>query len=220
MAEPVIKRAVLRDQVRELLTARIVNGDYEPGERLVETRIAKDLGTSQAPVREALRELENIGLVVHEPYRGTRVRDQKPRELLDVFPVREALETVAVRLALPFLSTDASTLHERLENMRAAARSGDRHAFFSNDAGFHDAIVEAARNTWLTDAYNAIAIDQHVFVMITRLRLDLGEVAESHVPLLHAIESGKLGQAVKEVRAHLASFQRQATADQHAAVDH
>jgi DNA-binding GntR family transcriptional regulator len=213
-AEPVIKRAVLRDQVREWLAARIVNGQYEPGERLVETRIARDLGTSQAPVREALRELENMGLVVHEPYRGTRVRDQKPRELLDVFPVREALETVAVRLALPYLSTDASALHERLDNMRAAAQADDPHAFFTNDAGFHGAIVEAARNTWLTDAYNAIAIDQHVFVMITRLRLDLGEVAESHVPVLRAIETGKLGQAVREVRAHLAAFQRQARADQ------
>jgi DNA-binding GntR family transcriptional regulator len=207
---PLIKRGVLRDQVRELLTSRIVSGEYKPGERLVETRIAVELGTSQAPVREALRELENIGLVVHEPFRGARVRDQQPRELLDVFPVREALETLAVRLALPRLSRDASALRERLEGMRAAAGADDRHAFFGYDAGFHGAIVAAAENTWLTDAYGAIAVDQHVFVMITRLRLDLAEVAESHVPLLEAIEAGELGPAVGEVRAHLAAFAREA----------
>jgi DNA-binding GntR family transcriptional regulator len=161
-------------------------------------------------VREALRELESIGLVVHEPFRGARVRDQQPRELLDVFPVREALETLAVRLALPRLSRDASALRERLEGMRAAAGADDRNAFFGHDAGFHGAIVAAAKNTWLTDAYGAIAVDQHVFVMITRLRLDLAEVAESHVPLLEAIEAGELGPAVGEVRAHLAAFAREA----------
>jgi DNA-binding GntR family transcriptional regulator len=215
-APPLIKRSVLREQVRELLTERIMNGHYQPGEQLVETRIAAEIGTSQGPVREALRELESMGLVTHEPYRGTRVRDQKPRELLAVFPVREALETVAVRLAIPHLSRDASPLHERLDAMRAAARAGDRHAFVNSDAGFHDAIVEAAHNSWLSDAYGAISLDQHVFVMIARLNLDLAAVAESHVPLLQALEAGKLGQAVIEVRAHLAAFARQAKADERA----
>lgn len=214
--EPTVKRAVLWEQITELLTSRIINGHYQPGERLVETRIATEVGTSQAPVREALRELENMGLVTHEPFRGTRVRDQQPREFLAVFPVREALETLAVRLALPYLAEDPSPLHRRLDGMRAAARAGDSHAFFGNDAGFHTAIVEAARNSWLTDAYRAIAIDQHVFVMITRLKLDLVEVAESHVPMVQALEAGKLGRAVHEVRAHLASFARRAKADDRA----
>jgi len=209
-----IKRSVLHEQVRELLAARIMNGHYQPGDRLVETRIADEVGTSQGPVREALRELENMGLVAHEPHRGTRVRDQKPRELLAVFPVREALETLAVRLAIPYLAQDASPLHERLDAMRAAARADDRHAFVNSDAGFHGAIVEAAHNSWLSDAYGAISLDQHVFVMIARLNLDLTAVAESHVPLLLALETGKVGQAVSEVRAHLASFARQAKADQ------
>ena len=211
-----IKRAALREQVRELLTARIMNGYYQPGERLVEMRIAGEFGTSQAPVREALRELENMGLVAHEPYRGTRVREQQPRELLDVFPVREALETVAVRLAIRRLSQDASVLHERVEAMRAAARAGDRHALVTNDTGFHAAIVESADNSWLSDAYDVLSVDQHVFVMIARLNLDLSEVAEGHVPLLEALEAGELGEAVRQVRAHLASFARQAKADERA----
>lgn len=212
-------RKVLREQIRELLTARIFSGHYQPGERLVETRIATEVGTSQAPVREALRELENLGLVDHEPFKGTRVRDPRPEELLAVFPVREALETLAIKLATGRLAKDPSALRERLAGMRAAAKAGDAHGFIANDAGFHAAIVHAADNRPLLDAWNAIGVDRHAYVTITRLELELPEVAESHVPIMEALERGKAGEAAKEMRAHLAGFARQARADNDARGD-
>ena len=94
-----IERPVLRDRVKDVLLERIVSGGYPPGARLVETRIAQELGTSQAPVREALRDLEQLGLVVHEAYRGCSVRAVSAAELLEAFPVRAALEALAARLA-------------------------------------------------------------------------------------------------------------------------
>ncbi len=75
MAASTISRTVLREQVKDVLLARIVSGELKPGERLVETRIAAELGTSQAPVREALRDLELLRLVESEPFRGARVRE-------------------------------------------------------------------------------------------------------------------------------------------------
>ena len=69
-----IERTVLREQVKDVLLQRIVRGELKPGERLVETRIASELGTSQAPVREALRDLELLRMVESEPFRGARVR--------------------------------------------------------------------------------------------------------------------------------------------------
>src|SRR5215207_277339 len=171
-SDSLIQRTVLRDQIRELLTTRILNGDYAPGERLVETRIAAELGTSQGPVREALRELEVIGLVEHEPYRGASVRNQEPRELAEVFPVREALEVVAVRLASRNLANDPSPLHEAVETMRAAARSGDLRACVAGDVAFHTAIVAAAENASLLGAYNSLGIEGHVIALMTRLRLN------------------------------------------------
>ena len=69
-----ISRTVLREQVKDVLLQRIVSGELKPGERLVETRIAQELGTSQAPVREALRDLQLLRLVESEPFRGSRVR--------------------------------------------------------------------------------------------------------------------------------------------------
>src|ERR687898_901118 len=94
-----LARTVLREQVKELLLERILSGQYQPGERLVETRIAQELGVSQAPVREALRDLEQLGCIVHEPFRGCSVRAFSANELLEAFPVRAALEALAARLA-------------------------------------------------------------------------------------------------------------------------
>jgi DNA-binding GntR family transcriptional regulator len=211
-AEPLVERAPLRDQIRELLTARIFDGTYPPGARLVETRIATELRVSQAPVREALRELEILRLVEHVPFRGARVRMPAPEELLAVFPVREALEVLAVRLGYARLAADPAPLRRHLAAMREAAQAGDAHAMIANDVGFHAAIVAAPESLPLREAWQALRVDRHVHVSFQRLHLDLRELAETHVPLLEAFESGTKAQAVKAVRAHLARFAR-ASAD-------
>ena len=92
-----VTRTVLREQVKELLLERILAGDYRPGDRLVETRIAQELGMSQAPVREALRDLEVLRFVESEPFRGARVRAISGEELAEIYPVRAAVEELAAR---------------------------------------------------------------------------------------------------------------------------
>ena len=92
MNDLLVSRPALRDQVKDLLLERLARGEYAPGDRLVETAIARELGVSQAPVREALRDLEQLGLVVHEPHRGCSVRKVSTAELREAFPVRAALE--------------------------------------------------------------------------------------------------------------------------------
>src|SRR2546427_100685 len=87
-----VTRVVLREQVKELILERILNETYRPGERLVETRIAAELGTSHAPVREALRHLALLRFVESEPFRGARVRDVSQEELIEIYPVRAAIE--------------------------------------------------------------------------------------------------------------------------------
>ena len=92
-----ISRTVLREQVKDLLLQRIASGELKPGERLVETRIAAELGTSQAPVREALRDLELLRLVESEPFKGSRVRAFGNAELVEVYPVRAVLEEIQIQ---------------------------------------------------------------------------------------------------------------------------
>ncbi len=108
-----LNRTVLREQLKEILLKRILSGEYKPGDRLVEMQIAQEFDISQAPVRETLRELEVLGFVESEPYRGTHVRAVTKAELTEIYPVRAALEEVAARpaggreLALDLLAADA-----------------------------------------------------------------------------------------------------------------
>src|SRR5512139_851338 len=96
-----ISRGVLSGQVKDHLLQEIMAGHYAPGSRIVETRVARELGTSQAPVREALRDLEALGVVELNAFRGARVRRPSAAELLEAFEVRAELESLAVQLAIP-----------------------------------------------------------------------------------------------------------------------
>src|SRR5512133_3113761 len=132
-----VTRNMLRDQVREVLLERILNGEYAPGERIVETQVAQEFSVSQAPVREALRELEILGMVVSEPYRGARVREVTSRELAEIYPIRAAIEEVAAREAAKTLDGDVGALEGELDAMLAAADSGDIHQMLVHDVRFH-----------------------------------------------------------------------------------
>ena len=144
-----ISRTVLREQVKDVLLQRIASGELKPGERLVETRIAQELGTSQAPVREALRDLELLRLVESEPFRGSRVRVFGMEEMVEVYPVRAVLEELAARLAAEKLGGDVTSLEAELEAMKDAVRRDDTHALVEHDVAFHRLIVEAAGNSVL-----------------------------------------------------------------------
>src|ERR1700733_11664714 len=112
-----LERACMSDRIRRALAERIIAGQLAPGERLVEMRIAEEFRTSQAPVREALRELETLRLVESEPYRGTRVREVGEREMADAYAVRAVLEQAAAELAAPVLKGNVDHLRRCLEKL-------------------------------------------------------------------------------------------------------
>src|SRR2546427_13048172 len=125
-----------REQVKELTRERILNETYRPGERLVETRIAAELGTSPAPVREALRDLELLRFVESEPFRGARVREVSQEELIEIYPVRAAIEEVAAREAAMRLDGEVVALAAELEAMHHAADAKDLHGQVEHDVAF------------------------------------------------------------------------------------
>jgi DNA-binding GntR family transcriptional regulator len=203
-----VNRTMLREQIKDVLLQRIVEGDYGPGERIVETRVADEFGVSQAPVREALRELEILRLVVSEPFRGARVKEARPEEVLEAYPVRAALEEVGARAAAPRLAGRVEPLAGQVEGMRAAAGDEDLRRFAAHDVGFHRLIVEASANCTLMELWEALHVDLRTkYTLIQRLE-DLAEVAESHVPIMEALDAGDGELAGRRVREHIESFGR------------
>ena len=198
-----ISRTVLREQVKDVLLQRIVSGELQPGDRLVETRIAQELGTSQAPVREALRDLELLRLVESEPFRGSRVRVIDEEEMIDVFPVRASLEELAARLAAEKLEGDVSVLEVELEAMRDAVKRGDTNALARHDIAFHQLIVEAAGNPVLEQCWKSLGVESPITVSLYGVTMDPEQAADRHLTLIDAIRSGNANAAGREARKHV-----------------
>ena len=146
-------RLLLREHIKDQILERILDGTYEPGERLVETRIAREFETSQVPVREALRELEALRFVESEPFRGARVRAFTLDEIAEIFPVRSAIEEVAVREAALRLDGNVEELASHLAALKEAGAARDRHEQVLADVAFHRTIVDACGNSKIGRAH-------------------------------------------------------------------
>jgi len=184
-----ITRSVLSDQVKGRLLQAILDGRYPPGARIVETRVAREFGTSQAPVREALRDLEALGVVENAPYRGARVRQPSAEELLEAFEVRSLLETHAALLAFRDVSAaDIEKLRDYVEEMRRAATDGDPYAEAIADAAFHSHIMDLAGNATLARVWKTLEPFLRTYITIVSPGVDRRAIADRHVPILEALE--------------------------------
>jgi DNA-binding GntR family transcriptional regulator len=201
-----VSKLPLREQVKDLLLERILDGTYAPGDRIVETRIAQELGTSQAPVREALRELESLRFVESEPFRGARVRAVSPEEMIEIYPVRAALEEIAGRGAAGRLGGDVRALEVELEAMRAAARDGDIHRQVEHDVRFHRLIVESAGNATLLEVWSSLRIEARTIITLLKTGVEPAELVEMHVPIVEALRTGDPDRAGAVLREHLEHF--------------
>jgi DNA-binding GntR family transcriptional regulator len=197
-------RSNLREQIKDVILQRIVEGSYLPGSRIVETRVAQELGVSQGPVREALRDLEQLGCVVHEPYRGCSVRAFSADELLEAFPVRAALEALAARLAAERVGdAELAELEQLLERMRVAARRGDAHDQAQANASFHATIVRAARNGTLERQWRMLEPFSRTYLTVSRPGIDLIALSERHEPILDALRRHDPDGAAAAMHDHL-----------------
>jgi len=204
-----ISRTVLREQVKDVLLQRIASGELKPGERLVETRIAQELGTSQAPVREALRDLQLMRLVESEPFRGSRVRVVDEEEVMEVFPVRASLEELAARLAAERLDGDVSALVVELEAMKEAVRRDDTNALAQHDIAFHRLIVEAAGNSVLEQSWTSLGVESRITISLYGVYMEPTQAAERHVKLIDAIRArNPAAAAMRSVSATVTSAER------------
>jgi DNA-binding GntR family transcriptional regulator len=198
-----ISRSVLADQVKERILEGILNGDHPPDSRIVETQIARELGTSQAPVREALRGLEALGVVEITPFRGARVRRPSRREIIEAYAVRSALESLGSRLAVSRMTgADLAELAAFLEAMRAAARKDDGHGVAEAAAQFHGRIVELADNGTLEKVWRSLEPFSRTYLTLVLPGADPQWSADLHAPILAAIERRDTEGTVRAIQRH------------------
>ncbi|MGD6741597.1 GntR family transcriptional regulator [Streptomyces sp. BH106] len=185
-----LERVPLHERVRRFVLEGLVAGRWEPGDRIVERRVALELGVSQAPVREALRELETMELVTSVPNKGVRVRELTLDQLRDVYLVRASLERRAVMLAAPRMVGNVTVLERHLLAMRRAAVDGDTDEQALHGVAFHRAIVYACGNPVLIRHWDWLGVEAWTRLSLRWLRTELHDNAEDHEEIVAGLRRG------------------------------
>ncbi|MWB78368.1 FCD domain-containing protein [Pseudooceanicola sp. 216_PA32_1] len=146
------KKNTLRDQIEEA----ILSGKFSPGERLEEKVLAEQYGVSRTPVREALRQLHETGLVEVRERRGTVVRENSPTELVNMFEMMAGLEFLAVRLATRHMTEDDRARIQAAHEACRTARDIGTDAYYYENEAFHQALYRASGNPFLEQQATAL----------------------------------------------------------------
>jgi DNA-binding GntR family transcriptional regulator len=202
---PAFDNSTLWQRVYEHLHGEIMANRLPPGTELSEVALSKELSVSRGPIREAMGRLAADGLVTVRPRRGAEVRDITPRELVDAYQVREALEVLAVRLAVPRVSEpDLNRLSELVDKMAEHARNGAVADFFTANVSFHDLLCELSGNEKLVQVHRRLAAETGRFQARTlALRGNLDGSVKEHRAILAAIKEGDADEAAALAGAHV-----------------
>lgn len=197
----------LRETVRDTLRTRIFEGHYAPGTRLVERDLAAEFSVSRLPVREALRMLRQEGLISDRGARGAEVSTLSPKDVEDLFDVRQSLEVLACRLAAKRATKKdlvyLSGLLDKAESFLAKGAVMEAHRANSE---FHDAITGIADNDFLKSALEPLQGRMH---WLFRHVSDLPELIREHRDLYDAIASGDPDRAAAQSAFHIDKYREQ-----------
>lgn len=175
VAAPEIRAVSITEQVTANLQARIVRGELPPGQRLVEQQLARSLGVGQNAIREALIDLAHRGFVKRVANRATYVTSLTLSEATKLAEVRGALEGLALDLTARRLRSevlDLKPLDHLLKRMRAAAKAGDREAFYAADLAWHQEVWRLSGNEYLAQSLEQIVMPLFAFFIMLYMRRD------------------------------------------------
>jgi DNA-binding GntR family transcriptional regulator len=211
---PGVENLTLWQRVYEHLRTAILEGRLEPGTELTEVALAEQLGVSRGPLREAIGRLAAEGLVSVSPRRGAVVRSLSKEEFLQLYQVREALERMAMQLAVLRLTDEEFDGLTALNEEMAAHAAGNKvEAFFEANLAFHARLLEASGNEKLQELYRQLLgqLGRYRLRSLT-LRGNLQRSVSEHKTILRAARRGDAERAAQLMAEHIRVPQRRAMA--------
>jgi len=203
MTQSALKRLCMRDHIRDVLVARILDGTYAAGTQLKELSLAREFNVSQAPIREALRELEGSGLVTCQRFRGTRVRGADFKEMRESYELRIMLEVRSVNLAAPYPPRLLTDLGDYLREMDAAVKADDPERYIDHALRFHRRLVESSGNRTFLAVWDSMLWDVRGRIALRRLAetgRSLKALVVLHRGLLVRLRAQDVAGAAERVR--------------------
>lgn len=205
----------LSTRISGRIRSAILTGLWQPGEQIVESRLAKELGVGQNAVREALQELEFQGLVTKVPNRGNFVTKLEIREIDQIFEFRVEFESVAIAWARqagrPTIE-DRRNLDTYLEIMKSGAENGNFATFSAGDRDFHCALWRLSGNAFLCKALETITMPQFAYIFVRSMdetAMDLPAIVKQHREWLDFISKATPAKAAEYTRKITKSFWQQ-----------
>jgi DNA-binding GntR family transcriptional regulator len=202
---PALAETDLVGQVARVLMQAVLEGRLPPGSKVVEAGIARELGVSRAPVREAARLLESQGLLVASPRRGFFVRQFAADDIDDIYDLRLCVERhAAVLAARKMTPVTRDVLRRQLDVLHQTADLDDPARQVEEDYRFHRLICEIAGNRRLLRLFDDLASELRMVIgLIGRLYDDPHQIADTHEPVLAAIEEGHPERIVAHIDHHI-----------------
>jgi len=200
-----IPRQPLREIAYTAIREAILRRELKPGQRLVEAEIARQMGISRAPVREALRQLEAEGLVVSEPHRGAFVAQFTSKDMWEVYTLRAILERLATTLATRSAGEETiARLNQLVGNMETAVRENDIPRLVELDMAFHECLCRASGHARLLKIWLSMAAQIRMFMdLVPTVYISPEEVVTYHTQVLKLIRQGQAEQAGETLYHHI-----------------
>ncbi|TPM40166.1 GntR family transcriptional regulator [Mesorhizobium sp. B2-3-4] len=182
----------LENEISMALRAAIVDGEIEPGTRLIELDLAARFNVSQGTIRAALKELQAQGLIVYKPRRGNFVITVEKTDVYEISMLRDSLEALGARLAAKRMDDSGrKILNDILKAMRTAAESGNRKKLMELDFEFHRTVIGISGHRRLMEIYERLEGQTRMFLRLTdRFYENLQDIPNLHEPLVAAIVNG------------------------------
>jgi len=195
----------LRDVVFKTLREAIITGALVPGQRLMEIKLAKELGVSRTPVREAIRKLELEGLVIMTARKGAVVAPINEKDLREVLEIRKKLESLAVELACRhYGEDDIKVLEEINRKISVAVNENNVEEITKCDVEFHETIYGFTQNTRLVKMLHQLK--EHIFRYRFEYIKDMktkGFIVEEHTKIIEAMKELNEKAACEEIEKHI-----------------
>ncbi len=200
-----IIRKTLREQVVEILRHKILSGEIKPGERIIEAKVAEELKVSRGPLREALRQIEEEGLVVYEAQKGCVVKTMTYEEMQETYLIQSTLEKLAVQMCGGEISKEQDEEMQKLVlSMEKAANQKNLYEVIKFDEQFHECIVKTAHSEKLHRIWKILEGGNTAayYTMDTKTLVPFDVVHINHQRILDLFHKGTVEDICKEIEFH------------------
>ncbi|GAA3409517.1 GntR family transcriptional regulator [Paenibacillus hodogayensis] len=200
----IIQKQNISEELVKYIKQQIISGELNPGDRIVETKLARELGVSQTPVREAIRHLHGEGVITIVPNKGPMVRTLDMKDVFEIYSVRSMLEGLAIRLATQQATDEQiAELEQFYEEMKRKLPDDSVPSLLQDSSHIHRTIIEMSNHSRLTTMYQSISFQISLVNRLLGAKSTKQKEIDQHLELIEALKKRNPDEAEQTMRKHI-----------------